>query len=398
MKKIIYLFILFLIPINVFSFNINSKNAILYNMNDNTILYKVKENERVSIASMTKIMTCIVAIENIDELEKQVKITSNMFYRLKEENASVAGFTIGETVTYRDLLYGLMLPSGADAAQALAILTSGSIDNFVVKMNDKAKKLNLKNTHFSNPAGLDSKDNYSSVYDVAQILKYALNNKTFKNVFNASKYTTSNGRHTFLSTRNKYNIDTSIIDGSKTGFTYDAGLCLASTSHYSGVNYLLVTANAPYSDRTNHFKDANKIYKYYFENYEEKLISNKGDLITSITLYDGTSVNYSTNKEIKKYLKKKCDLKKVYTGKVLTTKEDKLNDKLGEYIIKCDDKILYKEDIYLNIDPTVKKDSMYIYYIIGIITSMVLILFFTFIIIIKRKKKRKKRRRKSLNY
>ena len=393
MKKILFLLVLCLLPLQVFAFNINSKHAILYNLNDDNVLYKVNENDRVQIASMTKIMTCIVALENIDNLDKKIVLTSDMFYRLKEENASTAGFTIGEEVTYRDLLYGLMLPSGADSAQALAISISGSIDKYVELMNDKAKKLNLKNTHFSNPAGFDNKNNYSSVSDVALLLKYSLKNKSFKKIFESNKYKTSNNRHTFNSTRTKYNIDTSFIDGSKTGFTYDAGLCLASTSHYNNIYYLLVTANAPYNDRTTHFKDAKIIYSYYFKNYEEKKISEKGDKITDIELYNGTIIKYSTNKDIKKYLKKSCKLTKEYIGKKEITKDDKINEKIGEYTIKCDNVTLYTEDIYLNIDPTIKKDNTLLYYIVGVSSSIVIILFIIFIILIRKKRRRRKKRR-----
>ena len=386
MKKILFfLLLLIIIPVQIFSFNIKSKHAILYNLNDDSVLYSLKENDRVQIASMTKIMTCIIALESVDELEKQVTITDSMFYRLREENASVAGFKVGETVTYRDLLYGLMLPSGADAAQALAISISGSIDNFVDKMNEKVKKMKLKNTHFSNPAGLDSKNNYSSVYDVAQILKYALNNKTFKSIFMAERYTTSNGKHTFLSTRSKYNFDTSFIDGSKTGFTYDAGLCLASTSHYNNVNYLLVTANAPYNDRTNHLKDAKTIYGYYFKNYEEKVVSKSGDKIVDVSLSNGSIINYKSNLDLKKYLKKSCELKKEYIGKTALDKEVKLNDKIGQYIIKCDSDILYTEDIYLNIDISTQKDNT-ILVIIFISLSSIIFLLLLILIILKRRR------------
>ena len=183
MKRVLYLFFLFLIliPISTYALDISSKNAVLYNLNDDNIIYEVNKDERVSIASMTKIMTCLVALEKINNPKDKVVMTTSMFYRLAEENASVAGFYIGEEVTYEDLLYGLMLPSGADAAQALAISLYGSVDKFVDRMNEKAKELGLKNTHFVNPTGLDIKGHYSSVDDVAIILKEALKNDTFKN-------------------------------------------------------------------------------------------------------------------------------------------------------------------------------------------------------------------------
>lgn len=372
MKRILFLFLILILPFNIYAIDINSKNAILYNLNEDSVLYEVKSNEKVYIASMTKIMTALVAIEKIENMDEKVTMTSPMFKNLVEQNASVAGFKEGEIVTYKDLLYGLMLPSGADAAQGLAISTYGSIDNFVSAMNNKVKEFNLKNTHFSNPTGLDDIDNYSTVYDVAQILKVALNNKDFKEVFESNKYTTSNGRHVFIATRNKFDFDTSFIDGSKTGFTYDAGLCMASTSHKDGVNFLLVTANAPYNNRTNHLIDAKKIYEYYFDNYGEISILNKNELLTSITLEDGRVINYYSNSDIKKYLKNSCNITKGYYG-LSNLNDYDIKDKIGEYIIKCDDNIIYNRDIVLNISHINEKNNNSKYIIICTIMFLLLV-------------------------
>ena len=388
MKRILFLFLILILPFNIYAIDINSKNAILYNLNEDSILYEVKSNEKVYIASMTKIMTALVAIEKIENMDEKVTMTSPMFKNLVEQNASVAGFKEGEIVTYKDLLYGLMLPSGADAAQGLAISTYGSIDNFVSAMNNKVKEFNLKNTHFSNPTGLDDIDNYSTVYDVAQILKVALNNKDFKEVFESNKYTTSNGRHVFIATRNKFDFDTSFIDGSKTGFTYDAGLCMASTSHKDGVNFLLVTANAPYNNRTNHLIDAKKIYEYYFDNYGEISILNKNELLTSITLEDGRVINYYSNSDIKKYLKNSCNITKGYYG-LSNLNDYDIKDKIGEYIIKCDDNIIYNRDIVLNIFHINEKNNNSKYIIICTIMFLLLVGGIMYAIFNKRRNKKR---------
>ena len=389
MKKILYLFFLFLIlvPVGTYALEINSKNAVLYNLNDDNIIYEVNKDERISIASMTKIMTTLVALEKIKNPKEKIVMTAPMFYRLVEENASVAGFYIGEEVTYEDLLYGLMLPSGADAAQALAISLYGSVDKFVDRMNEKAKELGLKNTHFVNPTGLDIKGHYSSVDDVALILKEALKNDTFKQVFSANSYITSNKLHTFYSTRNKYGIDTSFITGSKTGYTLDAGLCLASTSSYNGINYLLVTARASSSNRANHILDAKAIYKYYQSNYEYRNISKKGDLITTIKL-DDKEITYYSNLDIDKYLNKKCKIKKEYNGETILDSKKINSNKIGEYIIKCDNDILYKQDINLVLNLTEEKNNNFVYIIIiSCLSSLILLLFIILLIIRWRKKK-----------
>ena len=161
--------------------DIYSKSAILYNMDDDIILYEKNSEERTSIASLTKIMTCIVAIENIDNLDQKIILKSDVFTGLAEAGASVAGFRVGENVTFRDLLMGALLPSGADATRALALNISGSESEFVNLMNNKAIELGLKDTHFENTTGLESSNHYSTVKDISIILKYALKNQTFKN-------------------------------------------------------------------------------------------------------------------------------------------------------------------------------------------------------------------------
>ncbi len=399
-KNIINLEYIFVILISFFIFttevlaqptlNIKSEYAILYNLDENTVLYELKPNNRVYIASMTKIMTALVALDSIKNLDEEFVMTNDMYYRLVEENASVAGFTVGEKVTYRDLLYGLLLPSGAEAAQGLAIKISGSIDKFVVKMNEKAKELKLSNTHFTNPAGLDNPDNYSSVTDVATILKEALKNPEFKKIFTTKEYTTSNKQHLLVATSAKYSMDTSFIDGSKTGFTYDAGLCMASISHHDGVNYLLVTAKAPYNDRTNHLKDAKTIYTYFFDNYGKKMVAKKGDIITTISLDDKNKITYYMDEDIEKYISKNCKLTKEFEGDSKELSNHVINEKIGEYVIKCDDNVIFKKDIKLVFEKGRKKDYKNI-----IVLGLIFLIIVLSLVLIKIKiKKRRKRRHK----
>ena len=137
----------------------------------------------MKLASLTKIMTTIVAIENIEDLNKTVTMTSNMFKGLYEENAYQIGLRVGDVVTYKDLLYGTFIASGADATRGLTLSLTNSEDEFVKLMNDKAIELGLTNTYFTNPIGLDEDGQKSTVDDVAKLLKYALKNETFKNEF-----------------------------------------------------------------------------------------------------------------------------------------------------------------------------------------------------------------------
>ena len=163
MKKLltlILIFIVFTVKVNALDLNISSKTAILYNLDNGEVLYEKNADEKVPIASLTKIMTALITLENIQDLNKQIILTNNDFEGLIEANAVTAGFTKGEIVTYKDLLYGLLLPSGADAAKALARNVAGSEEKFIQKMNEKVKELNLKQTNFSTVIGLDDENNY----------------------------------------------------------------------------------------------------------------------------------------------------------------------------------------------------------------------------------------------
>lgn len=350
MKKFI-VFLLLLIPINVFALDldITSSNAIMYNLNDNEVIYEKGSEEEVSIASLTKIMTCIVAIENIDNLDDKVILTNKDFESLAEQNAAVAGFHVGEEVTYRDLLYGLMLPSGADAAQALERVTYGGRDKFIDAMNEKVKKLKLKHTHFTNPTGLDEDGHYSSAEDLSKIFMYALKNDTFKEIITTSTYTTSNGRLTFRSTISKalsnYNLDMKYLLGGKTGTTENAGLCLATIAEYDGVKYLLVTIKAPMGNAIpSNYSDQKIIYDYFMNNYSYKEIVKKNDVLVKIdTLYaKSDKVTIKSNKTIKKYLDNTFDKNKVHY-KYDGIKKIKYNTKVGTTLGKV--KIIYNDEV-----------------------------------------------------
>ena len=167
-KIFLFLFLLFDI-VYATELDLFSDKYILYNLNENEVLMEKDANVKTDIASLTKVMTILVSIENIEDFEKEVTITKEMLSGIASD-VSVAGFKRGEKLTYNDLLYGAMLPSGADACHALAISIAGSKENFVKLMNEKVKELKLENTNFVNAVGLYDKNHYSSAYDMAQIL------------------------------------------------------------------------------------------------------------------------------------------------------------------------------------------------------------------------------------
>lgn len=248
MKKILLLFVCFF-PIGVYALDmpeINSEAAIVYDMDADTVILDKNSDEVRSIASLTKIMTVLTAIENIDDFNASVTITSEMLAGIYW-NASVAGLKSDDTVTYMDLLYAAILPSGADATQVLAYAVSGSVDTFVAKMNELASRIGVTNTHYVNTTGLDQDGAYSTAYDQLLILSYALENPIFRTIYTTKNYTLTNGLQVEASV-NKYNralnLDTSKIIGSKTGNTTNAGLCMSALFYHEDHEMLLITLGA----------------------------------------------------------------------------------------------------------------------------------------------------------
>ena len=250
-----------------------SKHAILLDAQSGQILAQKRADERAAPASLTKMMTILLAIEAEPDLDKQVTLPDGIFPALQTENASMAGFVPEETVTVQDLLYGAMLPSGAECCETLARLVSGSEEAFVALMNQKAAELGMKNTHFTNPTGLTDAEHYSSAADMAKLLQAALQNTTFRMIFTTEHYTTTaTAQHpegvsltsTLLGKLNGTEFPAGTqIEGGKTGYTAAAGLCLASLATVNGKEYILVTLGAPGNHATEqtNIMDAVQVYR-----------------------------------------------------------------------------------------------------------------------------------------
>lgn len=273
MKKILLLFVCFF-PIGVYALEmpeINSKAAIVYDLDEDAVILEKNSEEVRSIASLTKIMTVLTAIENIDDFNASVTITSEMLAGIYW-NASVAGLKSGDTVTYMDLLYAAILPSGADATQVIAYVVSGSVDAFVLKMNELAAKIGVSNTQYVNTTGLDQDGAYSTARDQLLILSYALENPIFRTVYTTKNYILTNGLQVEASV-NKYNralnLDTSKIIGSKTGNTDHAGLCMSALFYHEDHEMLLITLGAEVvEDVPYNLMDTLTLIDYVNANYE----------------------------------------------------------------------------------------------------------------------------------
>lgn len=232
-----------------FSEEYDAKSAVLISCGDDRIVACRSENERIYPASLAKVMTLIVAVENTDDLSAAVTITDDMVVPMIELEASRAGFEPGDTFALEDVLYGMILESGADAALAAAVHTAGSEEAFVELMNRKAKELGLKGTHFTNVVGLHHEENYSTASDMAVILEYATGNEICRRILECYEYKTApTAQHpeglkftsTLFSRMYGDEMPDVKIIGGKTGYTDEAGNCIESYAEVNGNTYILV--------------------------------------------------------------------------------------------------------------------------------------------------------------
>ena len=250
---------------------IYSEAGIVVRLSDGKAITGFREEERIYPASLTKMMTCLIGIELIEDLSEEVTLEKEIFPPLYEESASMAGFLPGETVTAEDLLYGIILPSGGECSVQIARHTAGSEGAFVELMNEKASELGMENTHFANVTGLHDEEHYTTVEDMAALLRYALKDRTFRTIFCTEKYTASPTEEhpeglTFQSSmfrlREDWKVPGGEVRGGKTGFTDQSGLCLASLAHVDNRDYIIVTAKADGNHQTEpyHVLDALNLY------------------------------------------------------------------------------------------------------------------------------------------
>lgn len=349
MKKIIAILILFLcFPYSVFSYSTSANCAILMDQDSGRIIYSKNINTVRSVASISKIMTGILAVES-GKLEKKVTIGNEI------DKAYGSGIYIkhNEELKIKDLVYGLMLRSGNDAALAIAHHVGGSVDKFVAMMNKKAKEIGMTNTTFNNPSGLDEdKGNYSTAYDMAILASYAMKNKSYQKIVGTKKYTLKTNLNTYIwYNKNKLLNSYEYTTGGKTGFTKIARRTLVSTATKDNLNLVVVTLNDG-----NDFLDHKNLYIEAYKEYKNYKILKKG----IITIDDK---NYYKNFEY--YIKKdynyplsdseKDNVTIKYT--INKIRNYKNNSKVGYASIYLGDKVIDKIDIYIK-EKVQKKQSL----------------------------------------
>ena len=253
--------------------SVSSQRAILMDQETGRILYEKDAHSQSRIASITKIMTAILAIES-GKMDQEVTVSSNA---AGTEGSSLY-LKAGEKIKLEDLVYGLMLRSGNDAAVAIAEFVGGSLDGFVYMMNEKANEIGMENTHFANPHGLDDHENhYSTAYDMAVLTRYSMENDLYKEIAGTKVHTAPNPEEKWdRKWKNKNRLLTELYKystGGKTGYTKLAKRTLVSTASKDGENLIAVTLNGP-----DDWKDHIGMFEYGFKQFDYKIVLEKGTI------------------------------------------------------------------------------------------------------------------------
>lgn len=347
MKKILtFIILLFLFIPKTYASTNTAESYILMDMNTNRVLLSKNKDNPMLIASITKIMTSIIVIENTD-LSNVITVDDSI---LKAYGSGIY-IQIGEEMTVKDMLYGLMLRSGNDAAVMLATYISNSEEEFVKLMNDKAVSLGMKNTHFNNASGLDEKNgNYSTSYDMALLTSYAMKNETYKEIVKTKKYTSKTNYKTYIWTNKNKLLNYDYITGGKTGYTEKAKRTLVSTASINNMNLVVVTLKDS-DDWNTH----TSLYNYAKENYTSYKVLNKSKFnIEEDNYFKG---NLIIKNDVYIPFKKEETSSLISHIKLYKLKNYKDNDVVGVNQILYKGKVIYEENIYIELKET-KKESL----------------------------------------
>lgn len=360
--------------------DVNSRACVVIDRKTNSVLFGKNENSKKKMASTTKIMTATIIIEKCN-LTDTIEISK----KAAGTGGSRLGLKTGDKITVFDLLYGLMLRSGNDAAVALAEYAGGDINGFAELMNAKALELGLTNTHFETPHGLDSNEHYTTAYELALLSNYALNNPTFAKIVGTKNYTiTINGSPKDLSNTNELLGNMEGVYGIKTGFTNGANRCLVTACKKNNMDIICVVLGAD----TKKFRtiDSIKLINYVFNNfvvYDLESFVNKNfedwkkDNLNTFIINKGLSQDVLLNIE-NLYISKvpiRKDLINSFEMKVECQKYFKApvkgNSSIGNIVISNSGKEIAKCNISIMNDIDKKNSSYYFIYLLKNISSII---------------------------
>ncbi len=326
LKKFLFFLLLLCLPLSVFADTGHS--TVVMEVSSGRVLYSKNFDQPRLIASITKIMTCIIVLENAN-LEDSVTIGEEVL----DMYGTNLYLSVGEKIRVKDLLYGLMLRSGNDAAISLAVHTMGSEEAFVAKMNQKAKEIGMMNTSFENPHGLDEKtQNYSTAYDMALLSQYAYHNASYRKIVQTKKYVTRSSLKSYIwynrmSLLNQYEY----CIGGKNGYTPSAGKTLVSLAKKDGMILTIVSL-----DDGNIYQNHEELYKKYFNQY------------SLYTILDPRQFSLESNivylKEAFRYPLTKKEINHIQT--LLSYHPLQKNHSIGNITIYLEDKIIGKVPLY----------------------------------------------------
>jgi len=336
MKKIIIIFLLLIYPFNVVALGNSASANILMDIDSGRVLYSKNMNEKRLIASITKIMTSVIALENanVDDVvtvgeEVLTMYGSNIYIELNEK------------MTLKNLLYGLMLRSGNDSAIVIATYVGKSEENFVKMMNKKAKEIGMTNTIFNNSHGLDEvTQNYSTAKDMALLSKYAMTLPLYREIVSTKNYSVQSDKKSYQwINRNKLLNLYEYATGGKTGYTPSAGRTLVTSASKDNLNLTAVTLNDP-----NEYNSHIELYEYGFNNYKKYLILDENDFKIDENFYNEKI--YINNSFYYPLTKEEANKIKILVS--IITKEDYNNgDVIGDVKVILDDEEIYKDNIYI---------------------------------------------------
>ena len=330
--------IIIMFPIQVQGLSVSSRSACLMDSDSGRVLYEKDRDTPRLIASITKIMTAILAIES-NRLDEEVTVGEEV---LKMYGSNIY-IELNEKMTLRDLIYGLMLRSGNDAAIVISVFVGGSEENFVKMMNEKAIEIGMKNTVFNNPHGLDEEtQNKSSAYDMALLSSYASQNETYMEIAGTKKYTTQSDKKSYLwNNRNKLLFSYEFCTAGKTGYTPSAGRTLVTNASKSGLNLTVVTLNDG-----NEYQTHEELYEYAFSHYKNyKILDTKkfkiDDSYYPDKIYIKENFSYPLMEEEKDFIKVEVKLTKL--------KDYQDGDQVGIVIVKLGDEEIHTQKVYVKV-------------------------------------------------
>ena len=374
-----------------------------------TVIFNKNSSQKTAMASLTKITTALVVLENCKDLNKQITVSQKVLDTLAGTNSSTAGITAGEQLTIKQLLYLMMVKSANEASSILAdYVGGGSIDNFIVMMNDFAKARGCTNTHYVNPHGLDADNHYTTAEDLAKIIKYGLKNEMFCEIVGSPTYTleqtnkrktvTYSNTNALLHSYSPYYYE--YCKGIKTGTTDNAGQCLASVATKNGYSYLCIIISGPNKETTTSsggyvniaFKETKKAYEWAFKNIKLKVVAKPTDVVTSIDVALGKNADHVRlvpKEESTALMPTNVDSSAILIVPIKDSlaKDVKAPIKAGEVLGQA--QVMYAEDVLYTIDLVAGEDVnrsflAYLGYLIKSFfkSTLMKLVFFLFLIVV----------------